>query len=136
MFLSPKQTILHKNQNEINTVNQLQLNYLPPIDTAIYKYFVCYNYKSKYTDWCPIPNDSGWGICLHMWKPGKEVTLTILINLNNVRFIVESQCNSFSSFNQPIQNCEECLAPSIALPCTWMTNDLLLITILHSAVPV
>jgi len=23
-----------------------------------------YNHKTKYTDWCPIPNDGGWGICL------------------------------------------------------------------------
>jgi len=38
---------------EINTVNQLQLNYSnqhTPIDTAIYEKFVCYNNKTKYTD--------------------------------------------------------------------------------------
>ena len=35
-------------------------------------------YKTKYTDWCTIPNDGGWGICLRMWKPDKEVALTIL----------------------------------------------------------
>ena len=27
-----------------------------------------------------MPNDGGWGICLHVWKPGKEVALTILNN--------------------------------------------------------
>mgnify|MGYP007091356483 CR=1 FL=1 len=37
-------------------------------------------YKTKNTDLCPIPNDFGWGICLHMWKPGKEVVTTILNN--------------------------------------------------------
>ena len=42
--------------------------------------FVCYNHKTKHTDWCPIPNDSGWGICLGMWKPVKEVALKILNN--------------------------------------------------------
>jgi len=36
-----------------------------PIDTVVY---VCYNHKTKYTDWCPIQSDSGWGICLRMWK--------------------------------------------------------------------
>ena len=42
-----------------------QLFYQPtPIDTAIYEMFVCYNHKTKYTNWCPIPNDGGWGICL------------------------------------------------------------------------
>ena len=35
VFLSPKQTILHKNQNEINTVNQLQLNYFTNIHLLI-----------------------------------------------------------------------------------------------------
>ena len=24
---------------------------------AIYEKFVCYNHKTKYTDWCPIPNE-------------------------------------------------------------------------------
>ena len=47
----------------MNTVNQLQHT---PIDTAIYEKFVCYNHKTTYTDWCPIPNDGGWGICLRM----------------------------------------------------------------------
>jgi len=28
-----------------------------PIDTTIYEKFVCCNYKTKYTDWCPIPNE-------------------------------------------------------------------------------
>ena len=37
------------------------------IDTLIYEKFVCYNHKTKYTDWWPIPNDGGWGICLRMW---------------------------------------------------------------------
>ena len=41
---------------------------------------MCYNHKTKYTDWCPIPNDGGWGICLRMWKPVKEVALKILNN--------------------------------------------------------
>ena len=39
-----------------------------PIDTSIYEKLVCYNHKTKYTDRYPIPNDSGWGICLRMWK--------------------------------------------------------------------
>ena len=30
--------------------------------------FVCYNHKTKYPDWCHIPNDDGCGICLRMWK--------------------------------------------------------------------
>ena len=51
-----------------------------PINTAIYEKFVCYNHKTKYTDWCPIPNDGGWGICLRMWKPVKEIALKILNN--------------------------------------------------------
>ena len=46
----------------------------------IYEKFVCYNHKTKYTDWCPIPNDGGRGICLRMWKPVKEVALKILKN--------------------------------------------------------
>jgi len=29
---------------------------------------VYYNHKTKYTKWCPIPNDGGWGIFLRMWK--------------------------------------------------------------------
>jgi len=50
VFSSPKQTILHSYRNEINAVNQLF--YLrKPIDTAIYEKFVCYNHKTKYTDW-------------------------------------------------------------------------------------
>ena len=51
-----------------------------PINTAIYEKFVCYNHKTKYTNWCPIPNDSGWGICLCIGKPVKEVALKILNN--------------------------------------------------------
>jgi len=51
-----------------------------PIDTAIYEKIVCYNHKTKYTDWWPIPNDGGWGICLRMWKPVKEVVIKILKN--------------------------------------------------------
>ena len=39
-----------------------------------------YNHKTKYTDWCPIPNDCRLGICLHMWKPVKEVSFFILNN--------------------------------------------------------
>jgi len=44
---------LHSYWNEINTVNQLQLNYIyqrKPIDTAIYEKFVFNNHKTKYTD--------------------------------------------------------------------------------------
>jgi len=39
-------------ENEINTVNRAAqlFNQHTPIDTAIYKLFVCYNYKTKYTD--------------------------------------------------------------------------------------
>jgi len=33
------------------------------------------NHTTKYTNWCPIPNYGGWGICLCMWKPVKEVEL-------------------------------------------------------------
>ena len=29
------------------------------IDTAVYEKFVCYKHTTKYTDWCPIPNDGG-----------------------------------------------------------------------------
>ena len=43
-----------------------------PIDTAIYEKFACYNHKTKHTDWCPILNDSGWGIYLCMWKLDSE----------------------------------------------------------------
>ena len=82
-FSSPKQTILHSYQNEINAVNLIATKLFyqrKPIDTAIYEKFVCYNHKTKYTDWCPIPNDGGWGICLRMWKPVKEVALKIWNN--------------------------------------------------------
>ena len=51
------------------TVNQLQFNYSTNIFLLIYEKFVCYNHKTKYTDWCPIPNYGGWGICLHTWIP-------------------------------------------------------------------
>jgi len=41
---------------------------------------ICYNHKTKYTDWCPIPKDGGWGICLRMSKPVKELVLKFLNN--------------------------------------------------------
>ena len=41
----------------------------------MYEKFVCYNHKTKYTDWCSIPNDGGWNIYLRMWKPVKEVIM-------------------------------------------------------------
>ena len=49
-----------------------------------------FNHKTKYTDWCPIPNDGGWGICLRMWKPVKEVALKILNNgcMHITRFVI------------------------------------------------
>ena len=89
----------------------MQLNYSTNvIDTAVYEKFVCYNHKTKYTDWCPIPNDGGWGIRLRMWKPVKEVALKILNNGHvyitrsiitrffpvdpDNRVIMESQCNN------------------------------------------
>ena len=54
------------------------------IDTTIYEKFECYNHKTKYTDWCPIPNDVGWCICLRMWKSVKQVALKILNNGQNI----------------------------------------------------
>ena len=43
----------YRYRNEINTVNQLQPNYFiyqhTFIDSAIYEYLLCYNYKTKYT---------------------------------------------------------------------------------------
>ena len=51
-----------------------------PIDTMIYEMIVCYNHKTKYTDWCSIPNYGGLGICLRMLKPVKEVAIKILNN--------------------------------------------------------
>ena len=74
-----KTKCLYRYWNEIKTVNQLQFNYFTNIhiDTAIYEKFVCYNHNTKYTDWCPIPNDGGWGICLRMWKPVKEISYAV-----------------------------------------------------------
>jgi len=44
-----------------------------PIDTLVYEKFVCYNHKTKYTDWCPIQQDGGWAfvyICeFFPWTP-------------------------------------------------------------------
>ena len=73
-----------------------------PTGIAIYERFVCYNKTTKYTDWCPIPNDDGWGICLRIWKPEEEVALKVLNNgcvfitrffpvVPNDRIIMESQ---------------------------------------------
>ena len=78
-FSSLKQTVLHRYRNEIITVYQLQLNYFTNIHLLIPRSLnsVCYNHKTKYTDWCPIPNDGGWGIWLRLWK---EVALKILNN--------------------------------------------------------
>ena len=52
---------------------------------------VCYNHKAKYTDWFPIPNDGGLGICLCMWKHVKEVALKILNNGRNQRLTLTFQ---------------------------------------------
>ena len=48
-------------RNEINTVNQLQLNYFTNIHLLIPQFMksLCYNHKTKYTDRCPIPNNAG-----------------------------------------------------------------------------
>ena len=63
------------------------------------------NYSTKIHLLIPIPNDVGWGICLQMWKPVKEVVLKIL-NSSRVyithfspvdpddRVIMELQCMS------------------------------------------
>ena len=68
---------LEWNKYSESIATQLFYQYTP-IYTAIYEKFVCYNHSTKYTDWCPIPNDSGWGICLRMWN--LEVALKILNN--------------------------------------------------------
>ena len=70
----------------------MQFNYFTSIHLLIpiYEKFVCYNHYTKYTDWCSIPNDGGWGICLRMWKPVKEVALNIL---NNGRLNVDRHNN-------------------------------------------
>ena len=82
VFSSPKQTILHRYQNETNTVNQLQLNYSTNIHLTLRftKSLFVITIQLKTLNWCPIPNDSGWGICLRMWKPVKEIALTIFNN--------------------------------------------------------
>ena len=55
------------NKNGKSIATQLFYQHTP-IDTVVYEKFVCYNYTTKYIDWCPIPNDGGWGIFLRMWK--------------------------------------------------------------------
>ena len=58
--------------NKYSTSIATQSFYQHTSYTAVYEKNVCYNHTTKYTDWCPIPNDSGWGICLRLWKPVKE----------------------------------------------------------------
>ena len=76
-----------------------------PFDTAIYEKFMWFNHKTKYTDWCPIPNDGGWGICLRKWKPVKDFEQCSRV-YNAVRYnsfsrglddriIMELQCNIY-----------------------------------------
>ena len=78
MFSSPKQTILHRYRNEINTAKQL--NYFTNIHLLIPWFINSLCVITIKVQWlmsylCPIPNGAGWGICLRMWKPGKEVAL-------------------------------------------------------------
>jgi len=58
------------------SVNQLQLNYSTNIHLLIPRFMksVCVITIQLNT------HDSGWGICLCMWKPLKEVMSTILNN--------------------------------------------------------
>ena len=53
-FSSPKQTILHSIGIRMKLIRNSIASHLfyqhTPIYIAIYKYFVCYNYKTKYTD--------------------------------------------------------------------------------------
>ena len=59
----------HKNKpfyrNEINTVNQLQLNYFTNIHLLIPPFI------NMLCVWWLLQNDDGWGIGLRMWKPGR-----------------------------------------------------------------
>ena len=69
MNLESKQTIVHRYRNEINTVNQLQLNYFTNIHLLIPRFIniLCVvNVKLNTLTECPIPNDGGLGICLRM----------------------------------------------------------------------
>ena len=72
MFSSPKQTRQVSELNKYSKSIATKLFYQrTPIDTAIYEKFVCYNNKTKYTDWCPTPNSMGGAfvyVCENPWK--------------------------------------------------------------------
>jgi len=143
-FSSTKQTILHRYRNELNIVNQVQLNYFTIIHLLIlrlYKYFMCYNHKTKYTDWCPILNDGGWGICLSMWKPGKRSRFDQFEQRSHVynavyynmffpvdpgdRVIMESQCippqsklfSGYIGITLSVWHVCSSVYPSVQMPC-------------------
>ena len=87
---------------------------------CVYK-FVCYNHTTKYTDWCPKPNDGGWGICLRMWKPEKVVALNIL---NNGRvYIMQSVITLFFLHGPDDRNIMEsqCINGQTRLTCMMVT---------------
>ena len=66
-----------------------------PIDTAISEKFVCYNHKTKCTDWCPIPIDGGLGICLRERGRVKDFDLK---QKYNITYILHFFCMYWLNF--------------------------------------
>ena len=71
---------------------------------------MCYNYKTKYTEWCPIPSDGGWGMYVKTWLKGpindfdqleqrlsvyNESVLTRFSHGPDDRIIMELQCTNY-----------------------------------------